>query len=60
MEFPDTKEKQQAGMAMVRARMRAAHERQINSGKLKGAALESQKAALALIIETQVRLGEVA
>jgi hypothetical protein len=58
--FPDTSEKRQAGMAAVRARMLAAHERQIASGKLKGVALQNQQQAVAVLKATQVRLGEVA
>jgi hypothetical protein len=58
--YPDTKAKQQAGMAMVRARMLAAHERQIASGKLKGVALQNQQQAVAILKATQIRLGEVA
>ena len=55
--YPDTAEKQRAGMAAVRARMLAAHERALANGWVKGRDAETTRCMIATIRATQQRKG---
>ena len=54
--YPDTAEKRRAGMARVRAIMLAAHKRQLESGRWRGANAEQIRDMISVIEATQKRL----
>jgi len=59
MEYPSTPEQRKAGMAMVRARMLAAHERQIAKGTLTAGDLTLQHRMVEVIKTARIEKGEV-